>query len=1453
MAAASLVVAAFLAAQLLRRFGITLPPLATLYPAVMLAALWFGLWSGIFATSLSSVLAFIWLFPPYGQLKIDNLSDGIALALYFAVCIAICVVADRYRRNARRLATLRHARTLDETRRQLEDTSAYQQLALDAAEMGAWVHDLSTKNLTWDACCRRGFGFPPEGDVDYQAAIARIAGEDRPCVEAAVKNAIAGIDGGAYHQEFRVVWADGSVHWIASHGRCYFEGSGDARKAVRFVGTHKDITERKRAEEALRESRARLEAALASMTDAVVICDLEGRFTHFNDAFAAFHRFSSKAECASTLPSYPDLFETSFPNGEPAPFEQWPLPRALRGESVTNVEYRLRRKDTGESWIGSYNCEAIRGEDGRIVGAVTTVRDITEQRLAEDLLATTLQRFYTILSNLNAGVLLVTRDNRVEYANPAYCSLFGIEQPPAELAALEAREMIAMIRPAYRDPEEAVARIESIVAQDQMVMAEEVPMRNGRTALRDFVPLTVNGKSYGRLWVHTDITDRKRMELRLRRFYETNLFAILYWKIDGEVVDVNDEFLAMTGYTREDLRAGRLNWAEMTPAEYRQMDEDARRQVRETGVHLPYEKEFIRKDGTRVWGTFWAAAYEDNRNEGVSFIYDISQRKHAEAELQQARLHAERNAAQLEAVFDSVEERLYVCDAAGNLVMANGVARQTYGDGTAAPAVPEMQNFIAVYGLEGRSLPKSEWPISRILRGEHIRAEEIRVRFGGAGQDRILSCNGSPICDANGNILMAVITSSDITERKRAEDELRRSKLEWERTFNSVPDLIAILDNQHRIVRVNQAMAQKLGTPAEECIGRSCFSSVHGLLAPILNCPHSQTLKDCREHVAEVQEERLGGDFLVSTTPLFDDQGAMTGVVHVARNITERKRAEEELKKLYRTLRAISSSNQALLHATDEPAFLKEVCRTILEDCGHAVAWIGFAENDPDRTVRPVAQSGFKEGYIESLTIRWDESELGQGPAGKAIRSGEPALCRNILTDPAFAPWREPTSQRGYNSVVAIPLKGQEGAFGALAIYSRETDAFSQAEIELLTELAGDVEFGIETLRTRAAHARAVEALRESEARFRSVLDDSRDVVYRMNLQTGHYEYVSPSAESIMGFTREELAGLNFEGAVQRVHPDDLATVRSTTMRLNDTGKEEMEYRVQVRDGRYIWLSSRASLIRDDAGRPLYRDGTIRDITAKKLAEEALLRSEKLASVGRMAATISHEINNPLAAVTNLLFLAQWNQELPESVRKNLELADAELKRIAHITQQSLGFYRETNAPALVRIGAVVQSAVDLMKSKIKARRATVQVKSDLDLAVNAVAGELRQVFANLLANSLDAIDEGGIVCLHIARGASPVNGRGVVRVVVADNGRGIGKNSQEHIFEPFFTTKGSVGTGLGLWVTRQIIEKHQGTIRARSATAGARRGTVFVVTLPVAPAAGGADSDTEASLLSTQ
>ena len=239
------------------------------------------------------------------------------------------------------------------------------------------------------------------------------------------------------------------------------------------------------------------------------------------------------------------------------------------------------------------------------------------------------------------------------------------------------------------------------------------------------------------------------------------------------------------------------------------------------------------------------------------------------------------------------------------------------------------------------------------------------------------------------------------------------------------------------------------------------------------------------------------------------------------------------------------------------------------------------------------------------------------------------------------------------------------------------------------------------------------------------------------------------------------------------------------------------------------------------------------DNTARKQAEEALLRSELLASAGRLAASIAHEINNPLEAVMNTLYLARATPDVPASALEYLDIADGELMRIAHITRQTLGFYREFSAATSNSAAKLFDSVVNLLQAKIRSNSAHIDQQCDPSLHVMGVAGELRQVLANLLANSLDTIAPGGRIVLRAAVSIDPLNASHRVRITIADAGCGMVPAITRRIFEPFFTTKGTVGTGLGLWVSKQLIEKNIGSIKVRSNPHGPHQGTTFSILLP--------------------
>ena len=228
-------------------------------------------------------------------------------------------------------------------------------------------------------------------------------------------------------------------------------------------------------------------------------------------------------------------------------------------------------------------------------------------------------------------------------------------------------------------------------------------------------------------------------------------------------------------------------------------------------------------------------------------------------------------------------------------------------------------------------------------------------------------------------------------------------------------------------------------------------------------------------------------------------------------------------------------------------------------------------------------------------------------------------------------------------------------------------------------------------------------------------------------------------------------------------------------------------------------------------------------------SEEALIRSEKLASVGRMAATVAHEINNPLEMVTNCIYLAAGHPNLSPEAKEHLSTAERELRRVAHIAKRTLGFYREATKPAVVDIRILVDEVVELYDPKFTHKNIRLKIEHNGHCSGTiAVAGEIRQVISNLLTNAIDVTPPKGIVRVRTSRVI--LNCRSYTRVTVADTGAGISRENRSRIFEPFFTTKKDVGTGLGLWVSSEIVQKHEGKIRVRSVEG---KGSVFSVLLP--------------------
>ena len=383
----------------------------------------------------------------------------------------------------------------------------------------------------------------------------------------------------------------------------------------------------------------------------------------------------------------------------------------------------------------------------------------------------------------------------------------------------------------------------------------------------------------------------------------------------------------------------------------------------------------------------------------------------------------------------------------------------------------------------------------------------------------------------------------------------------------------------------------------------------------------------------------------------------------------------------------------------------------------------------------------------------------------------------------------------------------------------------SGADLERLAVfLAISVFAGSMARQRKLAESRADRTTREMAA----IVEYSCDAIYSSR-PDGTITSWNRAAENLYGYTAEEAVG----SPVARLAPPQRREEIERNLAILNQGGHVASYRTERmrKNGSLFPVLLSVSPLRNARGEIVGNSAIARDISPEKQSEEAIRRSEKLATTGRLAASIAHEINNPLEAVLNLLYLARHDSS---HATKYLTMAEHEVGRVAQLAQQTLGFVRDNSSPEAMNPAGIMDEILQLYSRKLEGRQIRVTRRYRNQLQINGYSGELRQLLANLLVNAVDAMAEKGSLQVRVATSHDWSDGRDGVRITVADNGSGIPRDDLRHIFEPFYTTKPETGTGLGLWVSRGIVEKHGGTIRVRSRTCGPRTGTVFLIFLPL-------------------
>ncbi len=563
----------------------------------------------------------------------------------------------------------------------------------------------------------------------------------------------------------------------------------------------------------------------------------------------------------------------------------------------------------------------------------------------------------------------------------------------------------------------------------------------------------------------------RESEARFRAVFEGAGIGVALVDLQVRVAAVNPALVEMLGYTQEEL--GRIGIEEITHPDDWAADAALYSELA-AGKRNNYqlEKRYFHKNGQQVWGRLTVSLVRGAAGEpqfAISMVEDITERKRAEEELRgQAEL--------LELAHDAILVR----DSNNRIVFWNRGATETYGWEQAE-----------ALGKVPHELLKTEFPRplaeieAELLRQGQWQGEIIHTRRN--GQRIAVTSRWVLRQDPQGRPSAILEINRDITERVRAEeaaDEVRRQQAA---ILGNILDLAWLKDPESRFIAVNEPFGRACGMEPENLPGKTDLDIWPLELAQRYRNDDREVMRTGQsKRVEEPLADKEGNIVWIETvkTPIFSEKGEVIGTTGIARDITRRRQMEEALKKVSRALKAITECHQAMMRASREEELLNEVCRIIEEVGGYLMAWVGYAEHDRDKTVRPVAKKGFDADYVRMVKVTWSESATGRGPVGTAIRKGKPAICRDTRIDADFAPWRQQALERGYASLLALPLKHHQ-TFGALAIYAAEPNAFDDEEINLLLGLANDLAYGITALRGGAERQRAEEALRKSEEALR--------------------------------------------------------------------------------------------------------------------------------------------------------------------------------------------------------------------------------------------------------------------------------------------------------------------------------------------------------------------------------
>jgi PAS domain S-box-containing protein len=832
-----------------------------------------------------------------------------------------------------------------------------------------------------------------------------------------------------------------------------------------YVAINRDITEHKRAEDALRESELKFFSIFHLSPVAMVLSSFEdGQYHDVNNVFIMETGYS-REEIVGKTSSELNIFSD---NEE----RERIVYKVKQSGQIYGIpcDFRLKNGEILPCLI-SINIISINGT--RFL--LSTIQDVSEITKTREALRQSEERFKAIAEVSPVGMGVVDAAEGIFlYVNPAYEQYFGYDKD--ELLVKKAPDI-------YWNPTDR-EKILATIRENNFVSNYEVKFRRkdgssfwGMSSIRQ---INFTNKP-ALLGTFIDITKRKQVEdslriseQRLKSHIENSPLAVIEWGHDFVVTKWSGEAERIFGFLKTEVIGLRIDALNIIVEEDLPIVEKTMKRLT-SGKELQVVSENrnytkLREIRNCIWYNSVLLDEAGKMSSVMSLVEDVTEVRKVEKLLKESE-------EKLWSVLNATQESIYMFDRNGIITMFNSTGMERL-------KVTSEDKLIGHHFSEFMPPSIAERRQEKL---EEVFNSGMPIEFEDERDGRMFNHNYFPVFK-DGEVSSIVTYSTEITERKKAEDNLRESEDRFRTIAESLPVLISIYNIKDKVFSfVNESFEKTFGFNKGDLINRKLpeyFFNPEDVM------DLGSLLKEKgRAYNKEIRVKKADGTpfWIMSSIRqimFMNESSYLTASI----NITETKKAQEELLRLNRTLNARSKSSQAMMHCKNEFNYLQEVCKIIIEDCGHTMVWVGYAQNDAAKTVKPVAYYGFDKGYIDQLNITWDESERGRGPTGTAIRTGKPCLCKNMLNDPAFKPWRKAALERGYASSLTLPLILEAKPFGSISIYSKESDPFSENEIDLLSNLADDLAYGISYIRLEEAERSAAKLIRENETKLKELV-----------------------------------------------------------------------------------------------------------------------------------------------------------------------------------------------------------------------------------------------------------------------------------------------------------------------------------------------------------------------------